>query len=73
MRSSGVPHCRQITAWQSPHTRGSATGFAHALLFLSYWTWVLPFGLLARRFRPRAGWREPLAARTDERALHSQY
>lgn len=29
MRSSGVPHVRQITAWQSPHTRGSVTGRAH--------------------------------------------
>jgi rubrerythrin len=61
-----------LGAWKRLGVR-SATGFAHALLFLSYWTWVLPFGLLARRFRPRAGWREPLAARTDERALHSQY
>ena len=26
MRSSGVPHVRQITAWQSPQTSGSATG-----------------------------------------------
>ena len=30
MRSSGVPHVRQITAWQSPQTSGSETGAAHA-------------------------------------------
>lgn len=28
IRSSGVPHWRQISAWQSPHTSGSATGWA---------------------------------------------
>jgi hypothetical protein len=28
MRSSGVPHWRQITAWQSPQTSGSSTGRA---------------------------------------------
>ena len=28
MRSTGVPHCRQITAWQSPQTNGSSTGLA---------------------------------------------
>jgi ferredoxin--NADP+ reductase len=28
IRSSGVPQVRQITAWQSPHTNGSATGLA---------------------------------------------
>ena len=28
MRSSGVPHDRQMTAWQSPHTKGSGTGVA---------------------------------------------
>jgi len=41
-----------LGAWKRLGVR-SATGFAHALLFLSYWTWVLPFGLVARRFRPR--------------------
>jgi hypothetical protein len=30
MRSSGVPHRRQITAWQSPQTKGSDTGVAQA-------------------------------------------
>jgi hypothetical protein len=30
MRSRGVPHFRQITAWQSPQTRGSGTGAAQA-------------------------------------------
>ena len=30
MRSSGVPQARQITAWQSPHTKGSGTGMAQA-------------------------------------------
>ena len=29
MRSSGVPHTRQMSARLSPHTSGSATGLAH--------------------------------------------
>lgn len=28
MRSSGVPQVRQMTAWQSPHTKGSGAGLA---------------------------------------------
>jgi len=30
MRSNGVPHWRQIKAWQSPQTSGSETAFAQA-------------------------------------------
>src|SRR5579885_2241207 len=30
IRSSGVPQTRQMSAWQSPHTSGSATGRAQA-------------------------------------------
>ena len=33
IRSSGVPHWRQISAWQSPHTSGSATDWAAAYNF----------------------------------------
>jgi len=29
MRSKGVPQMRQMTALQSPQTRGSVTGLAH--------------------------------------------
>jgi rubrerythrin len=61
-----------LGAWKRLGAR-SATGLARVLLFVSYFTWVAPFGLLARRSGRRAGWRTPLAADSDERALRSQY
>jgi rubrerythrin len=61
-----------LGAWKRLGAR-SATGFARVLLCASYFTWVVPFGLLARLARPRAGWRTPLVSRSDARTLRSQY
>jgi hypothetical protein len=61
-----------LGAWKRFGVR-SATGLARLMLLVSYCTWVVPFGLLARRSRPRAGWRAPLAPGTGERGLRSQY
>jgi rubrerythrin len=61
-----------LGAWKRLGVR-SATGLARVLLFVSYFTWVVPFGLLARRARPRAGWRTPLVPQSPERTLRSQY
>jgi len=61
-----------LGAWKRLGVR-SATGLARVLLFVSYFTWVVPFGLLARLARPRAGWRTPLVPHKPERSLRSQY
>jgi rubrerythrin len=61
---------RLLGAWRRLGVR-SAAGFAHALLFVLYWTLLLPFGLLARSARPGPAARVP----SDEdpaRSLSSQ-
>ncbi|SRR5258706_1985766 len=61
-----------LGAWKRLGAR-SATGLARVLLFASYFTWVVPFGLLARGARSRAGWHTPLVPASPERTLRSQY
>jgi hypothetical protein len=54
---------RFITAWKRFGLR-SAAGFAHALLFVLYWTLLAPFGWIARRARALPAWREEARARS---------
>lgn len=61
-----------LGAWKRLGAR-AASGFARALLYLSYFTWVVPFGLLARRARARAGWHTPRDPADHARTLRSQY
>ncbi len=49
---------RFFGAWKRFGAR-SATGTGKGLLFLSYWTLLLPFGLLCRGRRMANGWHEP--------------
>ncbi len=45
---------RQMKAWKAFGLR-SASGFAHVLMFVLYWTVLLPFGLLSRRGATQRG------------------
>jgi rubrerythrin len=51
---------RALGAWKRLGAR-SAAGFGRALLYVVYWTLLVPFGLLARRHRHEPGWRPPRA------------
>ncbi len=49
---------RMWSAWKRLGMR-SAAGFAHVVLFVLYWTLLLPFGLFARLRELPAGWQDP--------------
>jgi rubrerythrin len=61
---------RFIGAWKRLGVR-SAAGFAHVLLFVLYWTVLLPFGIAARLARPAPAASEP-RERDPARSLSSQ-
>lgn len=62
---------RFLAAWRRVGMR-SAAGFSQTVLFILYWTLLVPFGLIARADRRAAGWK---TARNDPpaRALERQY
>lgn len=49
---------RFMGAWKRLGLR-SGSGFGKALLFVLYWTLLLPFALVSKVSRSTAGWREP--------------
>ena len=49
---------RALTSWKALGMR-SASGFGRVTLWLSYWTFVAPFGLLAKRGARTTGFQEP--------------
>jgi rubrerythrin len=65
---------RILGAWKRLGLR-SAAGFSQVVLFVMYWTVLLPFGLLACRGRAEAGWREAResASGGSQAGLRSQY
>lgn len=52
---------RLMGAWRALGLR-SASGFAHAVLFVFYWTLLLPFGLFSKGRNALAKWHAPKAA-----------
>jgi len=67
---SSAKASRFIGAWKRLGVR-SAAGFAHVLLFVLYWTVLLPFGLVARASRSAPAGRQ-LANPDPARSLSSQ-
>jgi rubrerythrin len=63
---------RFLGAWKRLGAR-SAAGFSRIGLVVIYFTIVLPFGLMARGKKPKAGWSTPLHARSPLDRLRSQY
>jgi rubrerythrin len=63
---------RFFGAWKRLGAR-SASGLSRAILVVMYFTVLLPFGLLARGRKPKAGWVEARAGGTVLERLRSQY
>ncbi len=51
----------------------SAGGFGRVLLYLMYWTAMLPIGLISKGRKMPAGWREPRGERDPAKNVASQY
>lgn len=67
---------RFMSAWKRLGVRSGA-GFSQFLLFLTYWTVLLPFGLLTRLTKTKSGWQGEPASGTRAKGLdgstRSQY
>jgi hypothetical protein len=53
---------RWLGAWKRLGAR-SASGFSRAVLLVSYWTWIAPFALVAKRCALSSGWQAPRVER----------
>ncbi len=63
---------RLLGAWRRLGIR-SASGFSRVVLFVLYWTVLLPFGLLAGRNKSTSGWRPAATPATDVASARGQY
>ena len=63
---------RLVGAWRRLGVR-SASGFSRVVLFVLYWTLLLPFGALAGRNRSTHGWQPAKAPAADVVSSRGQY
>ncbi len=62
---------RFFSAWKRAGIRAAGT-FGRVLLFLFYWTFLVPFALIARRERPKPGWLKPIRPPEDIEAKRAE-
>ena len=63
---------RFFGAWKRLGVRSGA-GFGKAVMFVFYWTLLLPMGLLSRGRKNSVGWQKPRDLGTPQDAISSQY
>lgn len=61
-----------LGAWKRLGVRSGA-GFGKVMMWVFYWTLLLPMGLLSRARKPAEGWAEPRDKRPADKAIASQY